>query len=291
MINDFEYFAPQTVKEALSLLTQYKEVSKLIAGGQSMLILMKQGLVAPQCLIDIKSISALDYIKYDKNEGLRIGALTLHRAIETSPLIQNGFSVLAEMEQNIASVETRNWGTIGGNLCHADPAGDPAPVLIALKGRLKMVSSKGERTMAVEEFFKDYFETALQADEILTEIQVPDPLPHTGTAYKKFSLLEGDYALVSAAVSITLSPKDGNCSDARIVLGAAAPVPMRAKRAEKVLVGRKLNGNLLQEAGKVALEEARPISDMHASEKYRRKVIAVLVKRVAGEAWERAKLA
>jgi len=289
MIKDFEYFAPKTVEEALTLLSQYKEESKIIAGGQSLLILMRQGLVAPQYLIDIKGISALDYINYDKNGGLRIGSLTTHRTIETSPIIRNGFSVLAEMEQNIASVETRNWGTIGGNLCHADPAGDPAPVFIALKGKLKMLSPNGERTIAVEDFSKDYFETDLQADEILTEIQVPNPPPRTGTVYRKFSLLEGDYALVSAAVSITLGSKDDTCSDARIVLGAAAPVPMRAERAEKVLIGREIKDELLQEAGKAASEEASPIADMHASEEYRREVIGVLVKRVAGEAWERAK--
>jgi len=291
MIKNFEYFAPKTVEEALSLLTRYREECKIIAGGQSMLILMKQGLIASEYIIDIKGISALDYIDYDKNEGLRIGSLTTHRAIEISPLIQNGFSVLAEMEQNIASVETRNWGTIGGNLCHADPAGDPAPVLIVLKGKLKMVSSNGERTMAAEDFFKDYFDTALQADEILTEIQVPNSLPRTGTSYRKFSLLEGDYALISAAVSITLGAKDDTCSDAMIVLGAAGPVPMRARQAEKALIGKEIKDNLLQEAGKAASEEARPISDMHASEEYRREVIEVLVKRAAGEAWERAKLA
>lgn len=289
MIKNFEYFAPKTVKEALALLTKYKENCKIIAGGQSMLILMKQGLVAPKYLIDIKGITALHYVNYDKNKGLRIGSLTTHRTIETSPAIRNGFSVLAEMEKNLASVETRNWGTIGGNLCHADPAGDPAPVLIALNGKLKMVSPNAERTMTVEDFFKDYFETALQADEILTEIQVPNPPPHTGTAYRKFSLLEGDYALVSAAVSVTLSSKDNTCSDARIVLGAAAPVPMRAKRAEKVLIGKVIQDDLLREAGKIASEEARPISDMHASEEYRREALRVLVKRVAGEAWARAK--
>jgi len=289
VIKDFEYFAPKTVDEALSLLTQYKEDCKLIAGGQSMLILMRQGLVAPEYLIDIKGISDLDYIKSDENGGLRIGALTTHRTIETSPLIKNGFSVLAEMEHNIASVETRNWGTIGGNICHADPAGDPAPVLIALKAMLKMVSPSGERTVAIEDFFLDYFQTALQEDEILAEIQIPNPLPHTGTAYEKFTLLEGDYAVVSTAVSITLSPKDNTCSDARIALGAAAPVPMRAVQAEKVLIGKEITDNLLQEAGRVASEEASPISDINASEEYRRELIGVLVKRVGGEALERAK--
>ena len=289
MIKNFEYFAPKTIEEAISLLARYKDESKIIAGGQSMLILMRQGLIAPEYVIDIKSISAMDYINFDENEGLRIGALTPHRAIETSPLIRDGFSVLSEMEQNVASVETRNWGTIGGNLCHADPAGDPAPVFIALKGKLKLVSSNGERTVAIDDFFKDYFETALRDEEILTEIQVPNPSPRTGTAYRKFSILQGDYALVSAAVSITLSSKDDTCSDARIVLGAAASVPMRAERAEKVLIGKKIKDSLLQEAGKAASEEARPISDMNASEEYRREVIEVLVKQVAAEAWKRAK--
>jgi len=137
MIRDFEYLAPKTLEEALTLLSQYNEESKVIAGGQSLLILMRQGLVTPKYLIDIKGISALDYITLDKNEGLRIGALTPHRAIEKSAVIGNGFAVLSEMELKLASVQTRNWGTIGGNLCHADPAGDPAPVLIALNGNLR----------------------------------------------------------------------------------------------------------------------------------------------------------
>ncbi len=291
MIKDFEYIAPTTVEEALALLSKYKDESKVIAGGQSLLILMRQGLVTPQYLIDIKGISSLDYINLDAREGLRIGSLTSHRTIETSPLIRNEFGVLAEMEQNLASVETRNWGTIGGNLCHADPAGDPATVLIALDGKLKMTSSSGERTMTVEEFAKDYFETVLQPDELLTEIQVPNSPPHTGTAYDKFVLIEGDMAILGTAVSITLGSKNGTCSNARIALSAAASVPLRAKQAEKVLVGREIKDNLLEEAGRIASEEAEPISDMHASEEYRRELVRVLVKRVAREALERARRA
>jgi len=289
MIKNFEYFAPKKVEEALKLISQYKEDCKVIAGGQSLLILMRQGLVAPKYLIDIKGISALDYINLDKNEGLRIGSLTTHRTIEKSPAMRNGFGVLAEMEHNLASVETRNWGTIGGNLCHADPAGDPAPVIIALNGKLKTISSKGERVIAAEDFFKDYFETDLQVDEILAEIQIPNPPPRTGTAYTKFSLIEDDYAIVSAAVSITLSPQNNTCSNARIVLGAAAPVPMRATKAEKALVGKEIDDKLLEEVGKLASEEASPISDIHASEKYRRELVRILVKRAGKQALDRAK--
>ena len=291
MIRDFEYFAPKTLKEALTLLDKYRDDCKLIAGGQSLLILMRQGLVAPEYLIDIKGISELDYIKLDGKEGLRIGSLTTHRSIEQSPEIQNRFGVLAEMEQNLASVETRNWGTIGGNLCHADPAADPAPVLVALNGSLKLASLRGERTMSVEAFSQDYFEAALEYDEILTEILVPNPPPRTGTAYTKFSLLEGDFAIVSAAVSITLNLKDDTCSDVRIVLGAVAPVAMIAGKAGRALIGKEITDNLLEEAGQLASEEAKPISDIGASEEYRRELVKVMVKRVGKEALSRAKRA
>jgi len=291
MIKDFEYFAPKTVEEALTLLSQYKEESKVIAGGQSLLILMRQGLVAPKYLIDIKGVSSLDYLHFNAKEGLRIGALTSHWTIETSQVIRNGFSVLAEMEKRLASVQTRSWGTIGGNLCHGDPAGDPAPVLIALNAKIKMTSLKGDRAVAVEDFSTDYFETALKPDEILTEIQVPNPLPHTGTAYTKFTKRVGDMAIVGTAVSVTLNPKDGTCQDSRIALGAVAPVPMRAREAERVLLGKQLTDELLEEAGQVASQEASPVSDIHASEEYKRELVKVLVRQTAKEALKRAKKA
>ena len=289
MIRDFEYFAPKTLKEALTLLDKYRDECKVIAGGQSLLILMRQGLVAPEYLIDIKGLADLNYIKSDGKEGLRIGALTPHRAIEKSPVMQNGFSVLAEMEHRLASIQTRNWGTIGGNLCHADPAGDPAPVLMALNATLKMASLNGERTIAVQDFFKDYFETALELGELLTEIQVPAVAVHTGTAYTKFNVIESDLATIGVAVSVTLSSSGGICKDVRIVLGACAPTPMRAKQAEEVLRGKKITEELLTEAGQTASTEAEPISDIYASEEYRRELVKVLVKRVGGEALVRTR--
>ncbi|MBL7124817.1 MAG: xanthine dehydrogenase family protein subunit M [Dehalococcoidales bacterium] len=291
MIRDFEYLTPKTLEEALTLLDKYGDECKVIAGGQSLLILMKQGLVAPEYLIDIKGITELNYIKSDAKEGLRIGALTPHRAIEKSPVVRNGFAVLAEMENRLASIQTRNWGTIGGNLCHGDPAGDPAPVLIALNANLKMASLKGERTTAIEDFFLDYFETALEPGELLTEIQVPVVPPHTGTVYIKFNVIESDLATVGVAVSITLGSSEGICQDVRIALGAAASTPVRAKQAEAVLRGKKITDNLLREAGQIASTEAEPISDIYASEEYRRELVKVLVKRVSREALARAKQA
>ncbi|MFC1872821.1 FAD binding domain-containing protein [Chloroflexota bacterium] len=291
MIKDFEYFAPKTVNEALSLLSRYKDECKMIAGGQSLLILMRQRLVALDYLIDIKGISSLDYINFDENYGLSIGALTPHRTIEESPLVRKRFGVLAEMETKVASVQTRNSGTIGGNLCHNDPAGDPTPVLIALNGKLKLTSPRGERTIAMEDFVTDYFETVLEPDEILTEIQVPNLPPHTGTVYHKFTKREGDMAIVGIAVSITLNLKNGICKDARIVLGAIASVATRAKSAESVLVGKEIDNELLEEAARLASEEATPTSDIHASEEYRRELVKVLVKRIGWEALARAKAA
>ena len=287
MIADFEYFAPKTVEAALSLLSQYKEEAKIIAGGQSMLIIMKQGLITPEYLIDIKGIAALDYIKYDEGKGLRIGALTIHRAIEKSPVIQKHFGVLSEMERNLATIQTRNWGTIGGNLCHGDPAGDPAPVLIALNASLKLASLGKERIIEMEEFSKDYLEVALEPNEMLTEIQVPVPPPHTGTAHEKLMVMKGDMGIIGAAVSITL--RDGVCQDARIVLSNAASVPLRVKEAEKVLVGKRVNEGLLAKAGEIASKEADPPSDVHGSTEYRREMVKVFVRRAARVALERAK--
>jgi carbon-monoxide dehydrogenase medium subunit len=290
MIKDFEHFAPKTLKEALTLLNKYGDDCKVICGGQSLLILMRQGLVAPKYLVDIKGLAELNYIK-DSKEGLKIGATTTHRTIEKSAVIKAKYPVLAEMESRLASIQTRNWGTIGGNICHGDPAGDPAPVLIALNATVTMASTKGARSMPVEDFSLDYFETALEPGELLTKITIPVPPARTGTVYTKFNIIESDLATVSVAASVTLGSGDGVCQDVRIALGAAAPAAMRAKKAEAVLKGKKITEALLGQAGEAAAEEADPISDIQASEEYRRELVKVLVPRMIREALARAKKA
>jgi carbon-monoxide dehydrogenase medium subunit len=290
-MKDFEYFAPKTVEESLSLLSQHKGEAKIIAGGQSMLVVMRQELLAPEFVVDIKGVTPLDYMTYDERSGLRIGALTTHRAIEKSPLIQKHFRVLSEMEKNLATIQTRNWGTIGGNLCHGDPAGDPAPVLIALDAKLKLKSLSGERMVAIEEFSKDMLEVDLEPDEMLIEIQVPTPKTHTGVAHEKLMVMQGDAGIVGAAVSITLKPKEPICEDARIVISNAATIPLRVKEAEKRLIGEVINADLLAEACEIASAEADPPSDVHASPEYRREMLKVFVKRAAATALERAKKA
>jgi carbon-monoxide dehydrogenase medium subunit len=292
IIFDFEYFNPKTLEEALKLLSQYgDDECKVIAGGQSLIILMKQRLITPNYLIDIKGVSDMDYITFDEKEGLKIGALATHRAIEKSPVILSKFSVLAEMEQNLSSVETRNWGTIGGNIAHGDPAGDPVPVLIALNAKVKMASVNGERVMDMEDFTTDYFETALGHDELLTEIQVPVLPPHTGVHYTKFSQITGDHATASVGMLITVDKDKATCRDVRIALGAVSIAPMRAKKAEEILKGKKIDDGLFAKAGQAASEECSPDADAEVSEEYKRELVKVLVKRVGGEALERARKA
>ena len=288
MIKDFEYFGPKTLKEALVLLDKYRDDYKIIAGGQSLLILMRQGLLTPENVIDIYGIKELDYIKSDGKKGLKIGALTTHREIEYSGLMQGSFKVLSEMEHLLSTPQTRNRGTIGGNISHGDPAGDPAPVLMALGANVKLASIDGERILNMEEFSIDYFETAMQHGEMLVEIQLPAPPPHTGAAYTKFNIIASDMATVSVGSCVTLAADD-TCSEVRIALGAAAPRPMRAKAAEAILKGKKITDALLKKAGQAASEEAEPVSDISASEEYRRELVKVLTARVTKEAISRAK--
>jgi len=288
-MKDFEYFAPKTVEEALSLLSQYKKEAKIMAGGQSMLVLMRHGLLSPEYVIDVKGLSEMEYIDYDEGKGLRIGALTTHRDIEKSPVIMKYFGVLSEMERNLATIQTRNWGTIGGNLCHGDPAGDPAVVLIALNAKLKLIRQGQQRIIDMEKYSKDLLEVDLESEEMLTEIQVPIQRPRTGIAHEKLMVMQGDAGIVGAAVSITLKPGNGICEDARIALSNAASIPLRAKDAEKRLIGKEINIALLDEASQVASQEADPPSDVHGSAEYRREMVKVFVRRAAIMALERAK--
>ncbi len=289
MINDFQYLKPGSLKEALSMYAQHDDC-KVICGGQSLLIVLRQGMIAPEYLIDIKHVKELSYIKFDDKDGLRMGATTTHREIEKSDIIAKKYPVLVAMEQKLASIQTRNWGTIGGNLAHADPAGDPAPVLIALKANIKYGNDKGENTVALDEFFVDYFETKMEHGDLVLEVHVPAPEPKSGCAYQKFNLLDSDMGVVAAAAAVTLGA-DGKCKDARIVLGNAGPTPMRVTKAEDLLKGKKLDDKLFEEAGKIASEEAQPVADIHASEDQRRHVLGVLTKRMLKKAFEQAQKA
>ena len=288
-MKDFGYAAPKNVKEAIGLLTELGSKGKIFAGGQSMLVLMKQNMLSPEFIVDIKGISELDYINYDAKKGLRIGALTTHRAIEESPIIKKHYPVLWEMEDNLAVVQTRNWGTIGGNLCHGDPAGDPAVVFITLDAKLKIRGTAGDREINIEDFYKDYLEVDLNPGEILIEIQAPPVSPYTGLAHKKMMVMKGDMGIVGAAASITINPSDGKSKDVRIALSNVASIPWRSHAAENVLKGKVITEALLEEAGRVASAELKPPADVHGSSEYRKEMAQIIVKKVAQMALERAK--
>ncbi len=287
MIHDFTYLKPGTVQEALAMLSDHVDECKIICGGQSLLIVMRQGLITVDYLVDIKGLKELSYIKYDDKEGLKIGATTIHRMIEKSALLKEKYPILSKMEERLASTAVRNWGTIGGNLAHADAAGDPAPVLISLNAKIKVGSKKGERVMALEEFYTDLFETAMEHDEMVLEVQVPPLPPKTACAYKKFNLLQNDMGVVGVAAKITVDAS-GTITDAAIVLGNSGVTPIRAKSAEQALIGKKPDEAAFAAAGEGAGSDADPVSDIHASDEFRRHLVKVLTKRMARQAWEQA---
>ena len=287
-MNTFEYMPAKTVKEACELLSKYGEEAKILGGGQSLVNLMKQDFVRPSYIIDIKEISDLDYIRHDEKDGLRIGALTTHRSLETSTIVQDKFFMLAEMEHTLASVAVRNWGTLGGNLAHADPASDLAPTLMALGAEVTVTGSNAERVISLDDFFIGYFETALQPDELLTEIHVPNS-GQGGGIYSKFALRATDLAVVSVATHLIFDPDNSDqCKDARIVMGSVGPTPLRSKRGEDLLKGQTIDAALIEEAARLSAEDAQPTTDINGSEEYKREIVHVLVRRTIKEAKARA---
>ena len=278
------YLDPKTTAEACALLYNYKEEAKIIAGGQSLLPMLRSRLIEPRYVINIKGLAELDYISGD-SDCIRLGALTTHRAIETSPLIKQRLPILVEMEQQLASVQIRNWGTIGGNLCHADPAGDLAPPLIALGAKVSARSVNGERKIPLSEFFVDYLESVLEPSEILVGIEIPHLPPSTGGAFVKTAVTAGSAAIVSVAAVVTLDEE--TAKDARIVLGSVGPTPIRAHQAEKML----LEGMALEEVVTIAASEARPTADVRGSAGFKRDLVRVVTKSALNEAVRRAKTA
>jgi carbon-monoxide dehydrogenase medium subunit len=282
-----EYLAPKTLEEACSLLTRHKEKARVLAGGTDLLPEIKRRELAAQYLIGLKGIPGLDYISYAPSQGLRIGALATLGAIADSSVVQERFDILAQAVRSMASPQIRNLGTVVGNLCHAAPSADTAPPLIALGANLRLVSPRGERVVPVEDFFIGPSQTVLQDDELVAELQIPEPPPHSGGVYLKLTRRRAmDLALVGVAALLTL--EGGMCRDVRIALGAVAPTPIRATRAEDMLRRKRLEEGLLEEAARLAGEEARPISDIRSSAEYRREMVRVLTRRSLEGAREKA---
>ncbi len=286
----FEYHSPASIEEAARLLAKYKGSAKILAGGHSLIPLVKLRLAEPEALIDLGRIKGLSYIKAGKGGGLAIGAMTTYRELESSALVQKAAPVLAEAAAQVADTQVRNMGTIGGALAHADPAGDLPAVVLALHAELDARTSRGSRTIAVDNFFRDLLTTALRPSEILSEIRIPAFSGRMGMAYVKLPNKASHYAVVGVAAVLSFDSKrvvDG----ARVAITGAGPHAIRAKRTERILIGKKLDDGAIRSAAARAGAEIRTgfNSDVHASAEYRAEMTKVFAERAISLAAGRAK--
>lgn len=286
----FDVIRPGSIKEGCDFLERNAEVSKVKGAGISLIILLKQGLFRPKYLVNLDGLEELRFIREGGNGSLRLGALTTHRDIETSDLIAKRVYVLKEMELELGSVQLRNRGTIGGSLCYAEPLSDPPPVMIALGGEAKCMSSQGERSIPLEDFFQDYYETALKENEILTEIVIPKIPDRAGCAYVKHTLRKAmDKPYVGVAAYLQLDKKEPVCKDVRVVLGAVGVTPFRAQEVEEALLNKRVDESLLEEASEqVSFGGVDIIYDIRCPEQYKRDVTPVIIKRALRLAFSRA---
>jgi len=265
---------PESVSEVSELLGRFGDSAKIYAGGTELLLAMKEGLVQYERLIDVKKLRCKDVTL--ENGALSIGALCTHRELETSEVIKEKLPALAKLEHNVANVRVRQVGTIGGNLCFAEPHADPGTLLIALGAKMIAEKSSAQREIPAEEFFVDAFETALEPDEVLTKIVVPVPGPTGRSAYLKFGYLERPSVGVGVAFNL-----NGQVSSMRIAVGCAGPAPRRVQDAEALLEGKsreEAERNLAQ-AGTLAGRAAQAITDLHGSQDYKEHIVGVLLKR------------
>jgi CO/xanthine dehydrogenase FAD-binding subunit len=280
----FEYVQPKTIDEALSLLAKYNGDARLIAGGTDLLPKMKRREIeAPNHIIDLKGIPDLDHIDYDEEKGLSLGALTTIHAIETSPVIQHKCNILAQAASTMAAPQVRNRATLAGNICNAVPSADSVPPLLVLEAKLKVMSQKRERILALEDFFTGPNETVLTGAELVVEILIPPVPSNSRGIYLKLSP-KRSMDLATVGVAALLNHEQGRCKDMRIALGAVAPTPIRAKKAEGILREQQLTDDLIERTAQTAAEESRPIDDHRASAEYRRWMVQVLVRRAITQA-------
>jgi carbon-monoxide dehydrogenase medium subunit len=277
MLRRFRLEEPESIKEVSELLARFGESAKLYAGGTELLLAMKEGLVQYERLINVKTVRGLNEISAD-NGTIRIGALATHHELETSPVLKQRLPEFARLEQNVANVRVRQVGTIGGNLCFAEPHADPGTLLIALGAKLVAEKSASQREIPAESFFVDAYETCLEPDEVLTEIRLPAPAQKSGIAYMKFGYLERP----SVGVALAFSLAGGNSiADIKVAVGCAGPAPARVPEAEEVLRGKsteEATRNIVR-AGEAAAKAAQAISDLHGSQEYKEHIVGVLLKR------------
>lgn len=283
----FDYFAPNTIKEAIELLSAQPNAS-LLAGGTDSLVRMKGRAWIPDAIVDVRNLPGAKELGFQAKRGLHLGPSVTMQQVALSSIVQRRFAALAQGAAFVGSIQIRNLATVVGNVCNAAPSADAAPGLIVLGAKVQIAGPGGRRTMAVEKFMTGPGKTALAKRELVTGILVPTPAARTGSAYVRHTpRLAMDIAVVGVGAAVSLAPRSDVCTDAKIVLGAVAPTPMRARSAERILKGEKLTADMIAAAAKAA--EARPISDVRASAEYRRELVRVLTERMILAAQEDAK--
>ncbi|MDP2662831.1 MAG: xanthine dehydrogenase family protein subunit M [Dehalococcoidia bacterium] len=278
----FQYHCPGTLTEALSLLQQYGGEARPLAGGQSLMPLLRGGMLTPRALVDLAGIPELRSLRWDDREGLFIGATVTQRELEVSPLLREKCPALAEAISRVASVPVRNLGTLGGNLCHAGAGADPPAILIAMSASAQITGPSGTRTLPMEDLIAGPYETVLADGEVLTSIQVPPPSSGARAVYLKHSVRAIDPAIIGVGATVEL--QDGLVHEVRIGMVGAGPRPVRARDAEQALRGRPPENDAIRQAALAAAEESEPLSDGYASAEYRRKMVRVFVRRALEQA-------
>lgn len=286
VLPQFEYLAPKTVGEACNLLLELGSTAKVMAGATDLIPPMKDKVITPEYIIDLKKIPGLDYLEYDEKEGLKIGALTTLRGIETSPLVKEKNPAIAHAAKVVASTQIRAKGTMAGNICNASPSCDTAPNLLAQGAKILVQGSNKDRVIKIDDFFLGVKKTSLEPGEIVTGIVIPPLAENESAAYIKHAVRKAmDLAIIGVAVKIRV--EKGICTDAKVALGAVAATPIRAPRAEEALIGNALTEEVIVKASEEAMNSCHPISDIRASAEYRKDMIRVFTKRAIKQAMER----
>lgn len=283
-MRDFDFLAPATLAEALRMRADQGDDGCLFAGGTALLLGMRQRLVNPKTVISLAKLTELGTITYDAQDGLRMGALTRHADLARAPEVRAHYPMLASMAARMANPQIRNQGTLGGNLCYADPATDPPVALIALGGSVTLASPTGQRTLAIEDYLVDYYTTALEADEILTEIRVPPPTAGSTGIYVRHLRTAAEHRPI-ANFALLVRKKQAVCTEARLVVGAATAIPKLAAKAAEFLKGQTVTLEMAAEAGRRVAQEITPISDLRGDGEFRRALLAVLAKRAIADAF------
>jgi carbon-monoxide dehydrogenase medium subunit len=281
-MRDFDFLQPASVAEASRMLADLGDEVRVMAGGTALMLAMRQRMVTPTHIVSVAKLEALRGISFDPRHGLRIGALCKHDEVARSAIVQEHYPVVAAMAAQVANPQVRNQGTIGGNLCYADPATDPPGCLMAHGAQVVLGSSRGERVLSIEEFLVDYYVTALEPDELVTEIRVPAPLPDVSGHYTRHLRTHAEHRPLASVCLMTR--RDGAlCREAKLVVGASVAVPHRLARAEDFLRGKQVTAAVAAEAAGIVAEDISPISDIRGSADYRRDMVRVVAHRtIAG---------